>query len=472
MPPSILRNIPSVNELLDSQPLKRLSHSVSRSVVVSGVRTFLDKLRDEARTAASDISLPVGSELAERIANWILATEKPPLRSVINATGILLHTGLGRAPLPREALSDIEELAHGYCSLEVNLDSGERSQRNVAVEKLLHDLTGAEAALVVNNNAGATLLTLAALAAESEVIVSRGELVEIGGSYRLPDVMQASGARLREVGTTNKTHYADYELAVGPDTAAVLKVHSSNYAIVGFTEEVPIGKLAALAHQQRLVAIHDIGSGSLIDFSRYGLSGEPLASESLQAGADVVLFSGDKLLGGPQCGIILGRKSLIQQIQTHPLARAFRVGKLTLAALAATLRLYRDPDMAEQSIPLLSLLSTTLENLKLRAERLTPQLNAAEVIASAEPLESATYLGGGSVPAQQIPTWCVALKPATGNVNQLAQRLRSGSPSIFGRVQQDLLLLDLRTVFPGQDPQIAQRIHDIRSEEKQPAAVS
>ena len=472
MPPSILRNIPSVNELLDSQPLKRLSDSVSRNVVVSGVRTFLDLLREEARTAASDIALPVRSELAERIASWILAAEKTPLRPVINATGILLHTGLGRAPLAREALADIAELAHGYCSLEVDLDSGERSQRNIAVEKLLQDLTGAEAALVVNNNAGATLLALAALAADAEVIVSRGELVEIGGSYRLPDVMQASAARLREVGTTNKTRRADYERAIGPDAAAVLKVHSSNYAIVGFTEEVPFGELASLAHQHRLIAIHDIGSGALIDYSRYGLTGEPVVSESIRAGADIVLFSGDKLLGGPQCGIILGRKSLVHQIRSHSLARAFRVGKLTLAALAATLRLYRDPDTAERSVPLLSLLSTSVENLQLRAERLAPQLAAAEAIASAEPLENVTFLGGGSLPGQQVRTWCVALRPATGSVDQLAERLRSGSPSIFGRVQQNLLLLDLRTVFPAQDSYIAQTTCAIRGEEKQSATVS
>jgi len=466
MPPSILRNIPSVNELLDSQPLKRLSNSVSRSVVVSGVRTFLEKLREEAHTAASDIVVPVRAELAERIASWILAAEKPPLRPVINATGILLHTGLGRAPLAREALVDIEEMARGYCSLEVELDSGKRSQRHMAVDKLLRDLTGAEASFVVNNNAGATLLTLAALAGDAEVIVSRGELVEIGGSYRLPDVMQASGARLREVGTTNKTHREDYERAIGPETGALLKVHTSNYAIVGFTEAVVLGDLAALAHQHRLPAIHDIGSGALIDYGRYGLAGEPVAAESIRDGADIVLFSGDKLLGGPQCGIVLGRTSLIEQIRTHPLARAFRVGKLTLAALAATLRLYRDPENAEQSVPLLSLLSTSVENLQLRAERIAPQLAAARAVTAAEPRASVAYLGGGSLPGEQIPTWCVALQPSSGSVDQLADRLRSGSPAIYSRVQQDSLLLDLRTVFPAQDQQIIHTVCELDSDVK------
>ncbi|MCH2127864.1 MAG: L-seryl-tRNA(Sec) selenium transferase [Pirellulaceae bacterium] len=466
MPPSILRNIPSVNELLDSQPLKRLSDSVSRRVVVSGVRSFLETLRQEAQTTANEVVVPVGAELAERIASWIMTSEQAPLRPVINATGILLHTGLGRAPLAPDALSNINELAEGYCSLEVDLESGKRSHRHEAVEKLLRDLTGAEASFIANNNAGATLLTLAALAGEREVIVSRGELVEIGGSYRLPNVMEASGARLREIGTTNKTRLDDYEKALSAETGALLKVHTSNYAIVGFTEEVSMKDLAPLAHRNQLPVIHDIGSGALVDYSRFGLVGEPVVTDSIQEGADVVLFSGDKLLGGPQCGIIVGRRTYVEQIRKHPLARAFRVGKLTLAALAATLRHYRDPEVAEQRVPLLSLLSTSVENLKLRAERLAPQLAAATVIESAESQQDVTYLGGGSVPGQQIPTWCVALQPATGSIDQLAHQLRTGTPAIFGRLQQDHLLLDLRSVFPSQDEQIVETV--CRLEQNEP----
>ena len=455
---NIMRNIPSVNELLESQPLKRLSSTVSHNVVVSGIRNFLDDLRTQAREKTADVQLPLPSELAERIANWILTSEQPTLRPVINATGILLHTGLGRAPLAMEALTEIHALASGYCSLEVDLESGRRSQRTVAVETLLHELTGAEACLVVNNNAGATLLTLAAIAAEQEVVVSRGELVEIGGSYRLPEVMTASKTKLVEVGTTNRTRASDYVKAMSEKTAAFMKVHPSNYAIVGFTQNVSIAELAVLGKKHGCLVIDDIGSGALLDYQRYGLSGEPVASESIAAGADLVLFSGDKLLGGPQCGIIAGRKSLVEKIKEHPLSRAFRVDKLTLGALTATLRLYRDPEMAEQSIPLLSLLSTSLENLDNRSQRLAPQIAAIPLIAEANPVASTTFLGGGSLPNQQIDTWCVALKPARGNVEELATGLRRGTPAVFGRVQQDQLFLDLRTVFPAQDSQITEAV--------------
>jgi L-seryl-tRNA(Ser) seleniumtransferase len=459
MAPEVLRNIPSVNELLESQPLKTLTTQVARSVVVTRIRDFLDNLREEAKQATSDLPLP--AELAERIASWIVSSEQSPLRPVINATGVLLHTGLGRAPMASEALTEMHALASGYCSLEVDLETGERSQRHVAVQQLLQELTGAEAALVVNNNAGATLLTLAALASGQEVIVSRGELVEIGGSYRLPDVMTTSGASLREVGTTNKTRIQDYADAIGESTAALLKVHTSNYAIVGFTEQTKLADLVRLAAKHRCLVIDDIGSGALIDYARFGLNGEPVARASIEAGADVVLFSGDKLLGGPQCGIIVGRRSTVETIRKHPLSRALRVDKLTLGALAATLKLYRDPELAQESVPLLALLSTSLENLRLRAENMAPQLEALDSVTSAEILEDETFLGGGSLPTQRVATWCVSLQPEGRNVNDLARALRTGNPSIFGRVQQDRLLLDLRTVFPRQDTQIIQALESL-----------
>src|SRR5262245_4620972 len=324
---SVLRNLPSFTELLDSPPLKSLVNRVSRNVVVSGVRQFLDDMRTQVQTAAAGVHVPTASELAQRIADWIATEEQPPLRPVINATGVLLHTGLGRAPLAEEAIAAIAEVARGYASVELDLASGERSQRAVAVERHLVRLTGAEAAAVVNNNAGATLLTLAALASGREVIVSRGQLIEIGGSYRLPEVMTASGAVLREVGTTNKTRLGDYAAAIGERTAAILRVHTSNYAVVGFTEETPLLELVALGRKYNLPVIDDIGSGALVDLSPYGVKGEPVAAESIRAGADLVLFSGDKLLGGPQCGIIAGRRSLVQQILKHPLTRALRVDK-------------------------------------------------------------------------------------------------------------------------------------------------
>ncbi len=448
------RNIPSVNELLESPPLREMVDQVSHSVVVSGVRTFLRDFRQDVQHAASEIKVPTAAELAERIAEWIVKDETPSLRPVINATGILLHTGLGRAPLAGEAIQAMSEVAAGYASVEVDLATGERSQRVLAVENLLTQITGAEAAVVTNNNAAATLLTLTALGNGREVIVSRGQLIEIGGSYRLPDVMTASGARLHEVGTTNKTRLSDYEQAIGEETAALMNVHTSNYRVVGFTEDVATAELVALGRKYKLPVIDDIGSGALFDLSKFGINDEPIAAESIKAGADAVLFSGDKLMGGPQCGIIVGKRAVISKIAKHPMMRAMRVDKLTLAALAATLRLYRDPDTVEQTIPLLALISTPIENLRLRAGRLAPQLAECKAVATAEPIEDVTYLGGGSVPTQQIKTCCVALTPSTGSVGEFAARLRNGFPAVFGRVCQDRLLLDLRTVFPHQDAKL------------------
>ena len=470
MPAPILRNIPSVNELLDHPQLKGLVDRVSRNVVVTGVRSFLNKLRDDVQQAAADMKVPSPSDLADRIAKWILTEEVPPLRPVINATGILLHTGLGRAPLADDAIEAVRDVASGYASVEVDLHSGERSQRVQAVEKLLRQLTGAEAAAIVNNNAGATLLTLTALADGREVIVSRGQLIEIGGSFRLPEVMTASGAQLREVGTTNKTRIADYDAAIGEQTAALMRVHTSNFVVVGFTEEASLDELIALGRKRGLPVIDDIGSGALIDYSQFGLKGEPVASASVKAGADLVLFSGDKLLGGPQCGIIVGRKEHVQKISKHPLMRALRVDKMTLAALAATLRLYQDENTAKQSIPLLALLDTPLDNLKNRAERLAPQIAATKAVASAEVVEGHAFLGGGSVPTQEIPTWCIAVTPADRSVDELATLLRRGTPSLFGRVQQNRLFLDLRSVLPRQDIPLVEAFQSLATSDDKPTA--
>ncbi len=450
---SVLRNIPSVGELLESPPLKSLVNRVSRNVVVTGVRQFLDDMRTQVQSAAAGVHVPSATELAQKIADWIASEEQPALRPVVNATGVLLHTGLGRAPLAEEAIAAIGEIARGYASVEIDLSSGERSQRGLAVERRLMRLTGAEAAAVVNNNAGATLLALAALATGREVIVSRGQLIEIGGSYRLPEVMAASGAILREVGTTNKTRASDYAAAINDQTAALLRAHTSNYAIVGFTEETPLAELVALGRRHNLPVIDDIGSGALVDLSPYGVYGEPLASESIRAGADLVLFSGDKLLGGPQCGIVAGRRTLVQQVMKHPLMRALRVDKLTLAALAATLRLYEDPALAERSVPLLTLLATPLENLRHRAERLAPQI-AASGLAAVEVVAGQAYVGGGSLPNQALATICLALSPNSGTVDALAAALRGGRPSVVGRIHEGRLLLDLRSVPPRDDERI------------------
>jgi len=467
---NVLRNIPSVNELLDRPPLRKLVERANRTAVVSGVRRFLENLRAEVQSAAAEIKVPGPAELAERIAQWIAAQETPNLRPVINATGVLLHTGLGRAPLAESAIEAIAAVARGYASVEVNLATGERSQRVEDAERWLKRLTGAEAALVVNNNAGATLIVLAALAAGREVIVSRGQLVEIGGSFRLPEVMEFSGARLREVGTTNKTRIDDYRAAIRPETAALMRVHASNYAIVGFTEQPSLAELVELGAKRHLPVIDDIGSGALRDFASYGVTGEPVATESIKTGADVVLFSGDKLLGGPQCGIILGKRPLIQRIARHPLMRALRVDKITLAALVETLRLHEDRQTAEQAVPLLALLTTSVANLQNRAERLAPQLAASPAIRTAEPVESFTYLGGGSLPAQKIPTWCVALEPARGSVDALAAALRKGAPPVFGRIHKGRLLLDLRSVFARQDLEIVEAVERLPGGATEPAA--
>ncbi|GMQ80267.1 MAG: L-seryl-tRNA(Sec) selenium transferase [Planctomycetia bacterium] len=450
-PSDLLRNIPSVSDLLESPPLKQLVDRVSHHVVVGGVRTFLDDMRREVQKRAEDFSVPPIGELAERIARKILHDEQHLLRPVINATGVILHTGLGRAPLADEAVEQLVANSRDYCSLEFDLVDGERSRRMVAVEQLLTQLTGAEAALVVNNNAAATLLALTALAAGKKVVVSRGQLVEIGGSFRLPDVMSASGALLQEVGTTNKTHAADYERAIDAETAVLMRVHTSNYRVVGFSSQVPIEQIVKIGQQHQLVVVDDIGSGTLVDMNQYGFSDEPQASASIAAGADIVLFSGDKLLGGPQCGVVVGRRELVERMARHAMARALRVGKLTLAALAATLRLYRDPAVAQRSIPLLQLLGTPTANLKSRAERLAPQMAAAATVARAEAIEEVTYLGGGSVPTEQLPTWCVALSPAKLSVSAFARALRRATPAVVGRIRQDQLLLDLRAVFPRQD---------------------
>ncbi len=448
---NIFRNIPSVNELLESPQLKKIVESVNHQVVVDGVRTFIDDLKETINNATDDIEIPSPAEMADKIADWLHVEQKEYLRPVINGTGIILHTGLGRAPLAKSAIAATVQIASGYASVEVDLASGQRGQRVKAVEKLLCELTGAEAAVVVNNNAAATMIALATVATGKEVIVSRGQLIEIGGSYRLPDVMECSGCKLKEVGTTNKTHAADYSSAVGEETGAILKVHPSNFEVVGFTKTVSAKELVSIAHANDLPMIDDVGSGALIDFAKFGLSNEPVVSESIKDGADIVLFSGDKLIGGPQCGIIIGKRKYIDQVLKNPLMRAMRVDKMTLAALAATLRLYRKEDTAEQEVPILRMLSMPEANLKLRAQKIAEQIQSASWLESCEATQSQSMLGGGSLPTQKMPTWCVAIHPRGSSVNRIAERLRSANPAVIGRVQKDTLLIDMRTVFPEQD---------------------
>jgi L-seryl-tRNA(Ser) seleniumtransferase len=372
---------------------------------------------------------------------------------VINATGVILHTSLGRAPLCAAAVAVIADAAAG-CNLEVDLDTGERRYRGYQLQLAWKRLTGAEAALVVNNNAAATLLALDALCRGREVIISRGQLIEIGGSFRLPEIFVQSGAILREVGTTNRTSLADYERAIGPGTAAILRVHPSNYQVVGFADSPSIADLAPLAHQYGLACIDDIGSGCLVDTTRFGLPAEPTFSQSLAAGADLVLGSGDKLLGGPQCGILLGHADLIDRLSGHPLARAFRIDKLILAALSATLDAYVR-GTAEQEIPTLALLAASPEELLVRAVGMRTTLaDAGDLGLTIDVATDSTPVGGGSLPGSALPTAVLRIAHSRFSSEELARRLRVGSPRVFGRIQDNALVLDLRSVLPGDDGRV------------------
>jgi L-seryl-tRNA(Ser) seleniumtransferase len=396
----------------------------------------------------------VAVAVAERLGRETL----PKLRSVINATGIVLHTNLGRAPVAEEAARAAYEAARGYLNLELDLETGKRSSRQNAVREWVCRLTGAEAATAVNNNAAATVIALRALCSGKEVVLSRGQLIEIGGSFRIPDIMAVSGAVLREVGTTNITRLADYERAIGPNTGALLQVHSSNYRISGFTKSVPLADLVALGKKHNLKVIDDIGSGALLDFGRFGFHGEPVARQSLAAGVDLVLFSGDKLLGGPQAGILAGHKELIQKIERDPLMRAFRLDKMTLAALEATLRLYLNEDRALREVPGLRMLGTGLAELRRRAELVAVKLREISGLAAVQVGEDVAYVGGGSLPDQPLPTAVLEVEPANVSATELAYRLRQGNPAVMGRLRAGKLVLDLRTVFPHQETALIEAI--------------
>lgn len=389
--------------------------------------------------------------VAGRVAARMERESRAKLRTVLNATGIVLHTNLGRSPLAEEAAQAAYEAAHGYLNLELDLDDGKRSSRQSAIREWVCRLTGAESATAVNNNAAATVIVLRALAMGKEVIISRGQLIEIGGSFRIPDIMAVSGAILHEVGTTNITRLSDYERALGPNTGALLQVHSSNYRISGFTKSVALTDLVALGKKHGLPVIDDIGSGALLDFARFGFAGEPVARSSIAAGADLVLFSGDKLLGGPQAGILAGRKEWIQKIEKDPLMRAFRLDKMTLAALESTLRLYLNEERALREVPVLRMLGTPLDELRQRAERLAEQLRGLAGLTSVKTTEDVAYVGGGSLPDQSMKSWVVEIEAASFSDTELARRLRLGTPAVMARLRGGKLVLDVRTLFAHQE---------------------
>jgi L-seryl-tRNA(Ser) seleniumtransferase len=445
-----LRLLPSVDELLQSPAGQQLNEQHTHALTLHAIRASLN----EARLAIfQGAPCPTPDELLSAAAQALEKTQQPHLRSVINATGVIINTNLGRAPLSQEAIQAVQRVASGYSNLEYDLTEGKRGSRHDHVTDLLRELTGAEAALVANNNAAAVLLALSTLAAGREVIISRGQLVEIGGGFRVPDVIRQSGCHLVEVGTTNRTRLGDYEAALNERTALLLSVHPSNFLISGFTESTPIDALSTLAHQHNLLAMDDLGSGCLLDTTRYGLTHEPMPQESLSAGADVVCFSGDKLLGGPQAGIILGKAEVIARIAKHPLMRAVRIDKMTLAALEATLRHYQRGE-AETRIPIWRMISTPPEKLASRARRWTDKLRSAGI--AAHPQSGESTIGGGSLPGETLPTTLLALDASAVPMplDDLSRRLRLRPTPIITRILRDTLLLDPRTVLEEEDKEL------------------
>jgi len=453
----LLRRLPRVDALLAAPEVSALLDEHGRRLVTDAVRAELADVR--ARLAAGEPLDPAAAlappACARRVAARLAEQAEGGYPRAINATGVVLHTGLGRAPLPPAAREALLEAARSYAVLEVERASGKRGQRDGAVARTLAEVSGAEAATIVNNNAGATLIALSALAAGRPVIVSRGQLVEIGGSYRIPDVMEQSGCRLVEVGTTNRTHLRDYERALDahPDAALLLRVHASNYRVMGFTKEVPLADLVALGRARGVPVMDDLGSGCFVDLAPYGLPEEPAVQTSVREGAAVITFSGDKLLGGPQAGLVVGSREHVDRVRRHPLYRALRPGKLTLAALDATLGLYRDPERALQRIPALAAITTPLERVEARAEALAAQLGALDGV-EVRVEAAGSKVGGGSYAVEAIPTRIVSLAAAGRKAEDLAVALRTGSPPVFARIHEARLCLDPRTLLPGEDEEV------------------
>lgn len=441
-----LRRLPSVDVLIRAAPADaRYPHDL----VANAARATIAAARDAVQAGRPAATV---EELVTGMVSTLEAQVEPSLRRVINASGVLLQTNLGRAPLSDAAIAAMAAVGGGYSNLEFRLDAGARGGRHDHAGKLLREVTGAEDAMVVNNNAAALFFVLSAFCRGQEVIVSRGQAVEIGGGFRIPDVLRQSGANLVEVGTTNRTYARDYREAANVETAAILRVHTSNFEVVGFTASPRLEELAAVAKEASALLLDDLGSGCLIDTTRFGMRREPTVRESIGAGADLVLFSGDKLLGGPQCGIIAGRADRVAELKRHPLARALRVDKTTVAALEATLLAYVRGTEA-QEIPVWRMLSQPLDTLEARALAW-----AASAGGNATVLRSKTMVGGGSLPGEGVETWCAAIRPASGNESALAERLRAWSPPIIGRIEAGSVLLDPRTVATADDVLVGQAL--------------
>ncbi|MCU0559463.1 MAG: L-seryl-tRNA(Sec) selenium transferase [Desulfobacterales bacterium] len=444
-----LRELPAVDEMLAAARSDPAFARVPAAVLVASIRAAIEAERRRilANDGGARAPGPADGPLMERAKQAVRQAMMPNLRRVVNATGVVIHTNLGRSLLAEEAVERMLAVAGRYSNLEYDLAAGRRGSRYSAVRDLLCEITGAEDAMVVNNNAGAVLISLETIARGRSVVVSRGDLVEIGGSFRIPDVMAKSGAILKEVGTTNRTHLRDYEDAIDPQTALLLKVHWSNYSIIGFTAQVPLAELAALGSRHGVPVMEDLGSGTFVDFSKYGLRKEPTVQESVAGGADVVTFSGDKLLGGPQAGIIVGRTAMVERIRKNPINRALRIDKLTLAALEGTLRLYRDEPRALTAIPTLRMLTATEESLAARARDLTRLLAAlADARLSTDTVQLSSKAGGGSLPLLELPSRCLKLRIAGMSANALEAKLRRNDPPVIGRIEDDAFVMDMRTV--------------------------
>ena len=459
---ALFRKIPSVDVLLAHPRIEESLVHQPRVLVIRAIHEILEALRVTIqKNAVSEETLGTDT-IVEDI---IIRTEQlsmPSLRNVINATGVVVHTNLGRSLLADRVLEKFTPLAGGYSNLEYSLEQGRRGSRYTHVEYLLKELTGAEAGMVVNNNAAAVLIALETLAKGKEVVVSRGQLVEIGGAFRIPDVMRKSGATMVEVGTTNKTHLKDYEAAIGPDTALLLKVHTSNFQIVGFTEEVPLPDLVDLGRKHDIPVMEDLGSGCLLDFADYGMIQEPTVQDALEQGVGVVTFSGDKLLGGPQAGIILGQKDLVTAVRENQLNRALRIDKLTLLALEGTLRMYRDPQRAIQDIPTLRMICASHEALSENADRLNALIGDLDTENfSVEQMDGDSKVGGGALPLQKLKTRLISLVPAKLSVQKMEERLRYNNPPVIGRVEKDRLMLDLRTIQESDFQTVARAVRDL-----------
>ena len=458
----MLRKIPKVDELLtlaeETGRMATMTDIIPPAAVRDAIRDELEALR--GNILAGDLTeLPEKKAILDAACTRAYGEQRSSLRRVVNGTGVVLHTNLGRSLLSWQAVSAVEEVARNYSTLEYDVDSGSRGSRHDHIDNLLASVTGAEAAMVVNNNAAAVLLILSAMGRGGEVITSRGELVEIGGSFRIPEIMTQCGCTLREVGTTNKTHLFDYEDAIGPETRALLRVHTSNYRIVGFSERPGLAELVELGRKHDLPVIEDLGSGSLVDLTAFGIHGEPTVQQSVKAGVDVISFSGDKLLGGPQAGLILGKRAYIEKLKRHPLARALRVDKMTIAALRETLYAYQDPAWAKCNIPVLRMLGASGEELRGRAEKLRLALEGFGC--AARVVETEGQVGGGSCPTQLLKSWAVAVDPGKLTADQLAEALRRPYPHIIGRISQGQYLLDVRTLTDDDFSAIARRLGEV-----------